>query len=118
MPKVNPDKLTSVTIDVNEKLVKRGNVNNYLKCPIALAFKAVVHKKVDVEVMADTITLSQDAEGDENDTLVLDTPARAAKFIEKMDANDGIWREDQVRPKPFTFKVKIPNRFLRPSLRA
>lgn len=127
MPKHNPNKLTQVTIEVTQSLINMGTPNDTLMCPVALALKKVLAKKVDLIAEIKEILLSVGSLyvlGEEYDEQGITTPARVAKFMQKMDKRDIYIYEEEGQPdklpplpKPFSFKLKIRNKFLRPGLR-
>ena len=117
---MNPEKLTTVKVEVTERLIKTGTVNDCVDCPVALAVRKVVSKTVDVNVLHDDITLTLIL-GEDDDFQQISTPARVAKFIEKFDERDPtlglVLTELPPLPKPFSFNLRIQNKFLKPSLR-
>ena len=131
MPKFNPDKLTKVTVEVTDRLIKKGDPNDSQSCPVALALIGVVGKTVEVDASYEQITFELPGDNLDTDDFVIDTPARVQKFMEKMDArdpndiaveydNDGEPLPIKLppAPKPISFVVRIPNRFLRPKFKA
>ena len=118
--KHNPEKLTTVRIEVTDRLVKTGTVNDSQDCPVARALKKVVSKNVEVEADYDDITFATE----DGDFQQIATPARVSKFMEKIDARDLDARdydddsEIPPLPKAFAFNLKIKNKFLKPSFRA
>jgi hypothetical protein len=124
MPRVNPEKLTTVKIEVTDRLIKTGTVNDSESCPFALAVKKVVRKNVEVVADYELIGLLDDGAPDCQEIV---TPARVSKFMEKIDAREtdpyAIDDGDEIPaklpplPKAFAINLKIQNKFLRPSLR-
>lgn len=113
---MNLEKLTTVRIEVTERLVKTGTVNDTMDCPFARALKKVVAKGVDVDADYKKITLS------DHDEQRIPTPATVSKFMKKIDARDPYDLPEDAElpplPKPFAVNLKIKNKFLRPGLRA
>lgn len=120
MPRVNLEKLTTVKIEVTGPLIKSGTINDFADCPVARALRKVVRKGVEVEAMNDDITLVT-YDGLEYVEQQIATPARVSKFMEKFDARDPDDHPPGFKlpplPKPFSFNLKIQNKFLKPSLR-
>jgi hypothetical protein len=125
VPKHNPEKLTTVRIEVTERLIKKGVPNDSVECPIALALKKVVAKNVSMDAGYKELTF-ESGSFDDYDAQHIATPARASKFMEKMDARDLVSYEGDEDtpvelpplPKPFSFNLRIRNKFLKPSLRS
>jgi len=122
---VNPEKLTTVTIEVTERLVKTGTVNDSADCPFARALKKVLAKDVEVDANYDDITLTLPDDVYPSVIQSIPTPATVAKFMEKIDARetdpyvvDEVPEKLPPLPKPFSINLKIKNKFLRPGLRA
>lgn len=128
--RLNPEKLTTVKIEVTERDIKIGTVNDSMDCPFARALKRAVAKNVDVDANYDDITLTVVGSVDpweSDDIQSISTPARVSKFMEKIDAREtdpyAIEDGEEVPaklpplPKPFSINLKIKNKFLRPSLR-
>jgi hypothetical protein len=122
---MNLEKLTTVKIEVTDRLIKTGTVNDSGECPFALAVRKVVRKAVDVEAEYERITVMDDDSANYQEIV---TPVRVSKFMEKIDARDpdntDFDDEDNERPaklsplpKAFAVNLKIKNKFLRPSLR-
>lgn len=132
MPKHNPEKLTKVTIEVAQRLINKGTPNDNQLCSIALALKKVVAKNVGILAGYNFITLElpwYPGIDEVSIEQVIETPVRACNFMRKLDAHDPDKDENydddgnlKVKlpplPKPFSFKLRIKNKFLRPSLRA
>lgn len=126
--KINPNKQVSVEIFVTDALVKKGTPNDDQACPVALALQRVCRKGVEIEAGYEHLTFDY-VQGDvDHGYHQIATPARVAKFmaaVDECDPNDIPDEYDAegelmpkkipARPKAFTFKVKIPNKFLKPS---
>jgi hypothetical protein len=126
MAKHNPEKLTKVTIEVTERLIKVGTPNDTVECPVALALRKVLAKGLDLDAGYDLLTVSKgEFDVDEDyDVEAIPTPARVEAFMHKMDARDSTQYDEcdeplpePPLPKPFSFKIKVRNKFLRPGLR-
>lgn len=126
MSKLNPDKLIKVVIEVTASLVKSGTVNDSTDCPVASALRKVVNKAVEIDAGYEHLTFELP------DIFAIPTPAKVAKFMAKIDArdpNDIPEKYDEATdefvpgklppaPKPFSFVIRLPNRFLRKGLQA
>jgi hypothetical protein len=128
--RLNPEKLTTVKVEVTERLIKRGKVNDSFDCPFALALRKLLRKNVEVDASYEHITLTMADLSNEEATFheeSIITPARVSKFMERIDAREtdpyAIEDDEQVPaklpplPKPFSINLKIKNKFLKPSLR-
>lgn len=89
-----------IEIFVSSKDIRLGNKKSCNSCPIALALMRVIEIRYLISVFEKKVEITSS-----QSTFELDLPLVASQFIEDFD-------KGRVRT-PFTFKMDIPNQFLR-----
>jgi len=116
----NPDKLTKVLVEVTERHIKNGTVNDSTDCPFVRALMSVLATKAQIVADYDEILLEFPNSDTSVAEFIIDTPAKVSKFMKRIDATDPDTNDGPLppAPKPFTVTLRIPNKFLRPKFQS
>ena len=92
-------KFETLDIEVKASDIKKGEPGSPYWCPIALAVKRRVGKRV-LKKFPVSVVLGVEFDKEDGDTIIAPLPVRAHNFVTKFDYGEPV--------KPFSFKLKVP----------